>query len=101
MTPEAKVKKKVVAMLKEAGAYYFYPVTGGYGRSGVPDIIACLGGKFIGIECKAGKNKATALQLKELNDIKQAGGLSCVINEETIPHVIQLLDSITNENTND
>ncbi len=39
MTPEAKVKKKVVAHLKTLGAYYFYPVTGGYGKSGVPDII--------------------------------------------------------------
>ena len=34
MTPEAKVKKKVIAQLKLMGAYYFYPVTGGYGRSG-------------------------------------------------------------------
>ena len=40
MTPEAKVKKKVVAVLKQHKAYYFYPVTGGYGRSGVPDVIA-------------------------------------------------------------
>lgn len=38
MTPEAKVKAKVVKVLKEFGVYYFYPVTGGFGRSGVPDI---------------------------------------------------------------
>ena len=56
MTPEAKVKKKVVAILNDHGAYYFYPVTGGYGRSGVPDIVACHGGRFIGIECKANGN---------------------------------------------
>ena len=31
MTPEAKVKKKVVEQLKQLRAYYFYPVTGGYG----------------------------------------------------------------------
>jgi hypothetical protein len=45
MTPEAKVKKKVVEQLKQLRAYYFYPVTGGYGRSGVPDIIGCYEGK--------------------------------------------------------
>ena len=49
MTPEAKVKKKVVAHLNMLGAYYFYPVTGGYGRSGVPDIIGCYKGQFFGI----------------------------------------------------
>ena len=37
MTPEAKVKRVITKQLKEMGAYYFYPATGGYGRSGVPD----------------------------------------------------------------
>ena len=46
MTPEAKVKKKVAEALKKLGVYYFYPVTGGYGRSGVPDIVGCYNGKF-------------------------------------------------------
>ena len=53
MTPEKKVKNKVVAILKEHKAYYFYPMTGGYGRSGVPDIVGCYRGIFFGIECKA------------------------------------------------
>ena len=39
MTPEAKVKKKVAEQLRALNAYYFYPVTGGYGKSGVPDIL--------------------------------------------------------------
>ena len=37
MTP-AKVKKKVAEQLRPQ-RYYFYPVTGGYGKSGVPDIV--------------------------------------------------------------
>ena len=37
MTPEKKVKQTVVKILKEIGAYYFFPATGGYGRNGVPD----------------------------------------------------------------
>ena len=84
MTPEAKVKKKVVAILKEMGAYYFYPVTGGYGQSGVPDIVGCYRGRFFGIECKAGKNKPTPLQEKNLKQIAEAGGVSLVINEDNI-----------------
>tara|TARA_B100001094_G_C18037971_1_gene723571 strand:+ start:366 stop:650 length:285 start_codon:yes stop_codon:yes gene_type:complete len=91
LTPEAKVKKKVVAQLKSLGAYYFYPVTGGYGMSGVPDIVACYRGKFFGIECKAGKNKPTALQEKNLKDIAKAGGVAIVINEENMDEVELLL----------
>ncbi len=80
MTPEAKVKKKVVEQLKQLRAYYFYPVTGGYGRSGVPDIIGCYEGLFFGIECKAGNNKPTPLQEKNLKEIRAAGGLDMVVN---------------------
>ena len=92
MTPEAKVKKKVVAILKKYEAYYFYPVTGGYGRSGVPDVIACHNGRFIGIECKAGSNKPTPLQEKNLSDIQTAGGVALVVNEENINTVEELFD---------
>lgn len=84
MTPEAKVKKRVVSILKEHGAYYFYPVSGGYGRSGVPDIVACWQGRFIGIECKAGDNLPTPLQQKNLEEIRKNGGVALVITEKDI-----------------
>jgi Holliday junction resolvase len=90
-TPEVKVKKKVVAILKEHHAYYFYPVTGGYGGSGVPDIVGCYHGKFFGIECKAGKNKPTPLQQKNLDSIKTMGGTALVINEDNIEAVHRML----------
>jgi Holliday junction resolvase len=91
MTPEAKVKKKVVQILKEIGAYYFYPVTGGYGRSGVPDIIVCFRGNFIGIECKAGNNQPTSLQQKNLDEIRKAGGTALVINEDNVSVLSKIL----------
>ena len=94
MTPEAKVKKKVVAVLKQHKAYFFYPVTGGYGRSGVPDIIVCYNGCFIGIECKAGTNKPTPLQEKNLKDIQAAGGVSLVVNEDNISTVGEILQKL-------
>ena len=91
MTHEAKVKRKVVAQLKEMGAYYFYPVTGGYGQSGVPDVVGCYKGIFFGIECKAGSNKPTPLQEKNLTDIREAGGVAAVINENNIDEVKTIL----------
>ena len=92
MKPEAKVKKVVVRQLKLLGAYYFYPVTGGYGASGVPDIVGCYKGKFFGIECKAGSNKPTPLQRKNLTDIELAGGIAVVVNEKNMDIVEDLLN---------
>ena len=87
MTPEAKVKKKVTEILKRYDAYYFFPATGGYGKSGIPDIICCYKGRFIAIECKAGKNEPTALQWKNLQAIQDAKGIALVINEHNVDDV--------------
>ena len=81
-TPEKRVKTRVESVLKSEGAYYFFPATHGYGRSGVPDIIACVNGRFLAIECKAGGNKPTALQVREIENIRSAGGMAVVANEE-------------------
>ena len=95
MTPEAKVKKRVVNVLKENDAYYFFPATGGYGRSGVPDIVGCYRGVFFGIECKAGSNKPTALQEAEMLKIRKANGITLVINEENVDDVKIMLRDIS------
>jgi Holliday junction resolvase len=95
VTPEAKVKKKVVNVLKENGAYYFFPATGGYGRSGVPDIVGCYRGVFFGIECKAGSNKPTGLQELEMAKIRKANGITLVVNEENVDDVKIMLRDIS------
>ena len=84
MTPEAKVKLVIKDILKELGCYHFSPIGGAYSSRGVPDIIGCLNGVFFGIEAKAGKGKTTALQDRELQRIKDAGGIALVVNEENL-----------------
>jgi Holliday junction resolvase len=83
-TPERRVKSACVAVLEKHGAYYFFAPANGYGRSGIPDIVACHKGKFLAIECKAGYNKTTALQEREIANIHKAGGAAMVVREDTI-----------------
>lgn len=84
MTPEAKVKAAVKKLLETSHTYFFMPPGVGYGRAGIPDIVACANGHFIGIECKGGKGKTTALQDRELAQIRAAGGSALIINEGNI-----------------
>ena len=93
-TSEKKVKDKVREILTEARAYHFMPATHGYGTSGVPDIVGCYKGKMFAIECKAGSNKPTALQMKHLAAIAAVGGYTEVINETNIDAVNSLLERI-------
>jgi Holliday junction resolvase len=92
MTPEARVKAVVKRTLDEMGIYHFSPFMAGMGRAGVPDIIACYEGKFVAFECKAGKNKPTALQEREMDAIRRAKGLAFVINEANMADIKELLE---------
>lgn len=84
MTPEAKIKEKIKKILKSHGVWYAMPHGAGYGNAGVPDFLCCYNSQFIAIEAKAGKGKATALQLKELEAIKRTGGLAWLVNEDNL-----------------
>lgn len=83
-TPEGKVKDKIKQLLKSYApdVYYFMPAMGAFGKSGVPDIIACVKGSFLAIEVKADKraNPPTPLQVKNLSEIKEAQGAALVID---------------------
>jgi hypothetical protein len=74
-TPEGKVKKQVVDLLKKHKIWYFFPANNGFGKAGIPDLIAIVGGIFVGIECKADRTKKpTELQIRCGAEIREAGG---------------------------
>jgi len=84
-TPEGKVKDAVKKLLKTYNLWYFMPATFGMGTSGIPDIVGILpDGVLIGIETKAGKNKPTELQTRQLAAINAAGGVGIWVNETTL-----------------
>ncbi len=100
MTPEGKVKKKIDTILKNYGIWFFKPRGTILGRSGIPDYICLYNGIMIAIEAKAGKNKPTALQVKELNDLKRNGAITLVINESNLEELEDTIHVITLNNTN-
>jgi len=92
-TPEGKVKAQVKKVLSDLNAYYVMPMGTGFGNSGAPDFVVCFRGKFIGIECKAGGNKPTALQFKHLKDIQDCGGLALIVDETNINQLHEVMRS--------
>lgn len=101
MTPEGKVKKRVTDMLKGYAprVYYFMPQMGGFGKSGVADIIACVGGAFFAIEVKADmkKNPPTPLQRKNIEQVRGADGTALVVDASNIEELRALLEQALEE----
>jgi Holliday junction resolvase len=90
LTPEGKVKRKVTELLKKHGVWYFFPANNGFGKAGIPDIIAIVDGHFVGVEVKANKSsKPTALQIKCGEEIEKAGGTWMVVFDEITLQVLE------------
>ena len=50
-----------------------------YGTAGIPDIIACINGRFFGFETKTEDGKPTKLQEATIRKILAAGGTALVV----------------------
>lgn len=55
---------------------------GGYQKSGIPDILICANGIFIGCELKASGGKASELQIHNVKAINQSGGFGIILYPE-------------------
>lgn len=76
-TPEGKVKKAIRKWLDTLpDTFYFFPVASQFGKAGIPDIVVCHHGRFIGIEVKApGRRSTLTDRQKQIGwDIVDAGG---------------------------
>lgn len=72
---ESAFQKKVIAFLKQNEIWYVkYWAGSQFTKEGVPDILACIDGKFHGIELKTDTGTPSKLQLYNLRKIKDSGG---------------------------
>ena len=64
-----------------------------YGTNGVPDIICCYKGRFLGLECKLPGGRLTKLQKRTIEKINRAGGFACRVESvEDVKRVIERVD---------
>lgn len=85
-TPEGKVKKAIREILDKykPDVWYFMPSSRAFGKAGVPDLVCCVRGIFVGIEAKAGKGRLSVLQKATLEQICAAGGYTYVVYENGV-----------------
>lgn len=89
---EKVIENKIKSYLKSIGAYYFKHHGNQFSQVGVPDIIACYKGRFIGIEVKNETGKTSPLQDENLKMINEAGGIGIVAR--SLEEVKQVIDNI-------
>lgn len=77
---ESDIVKAIMKFLKTVPRSFAWKEHGGmYGTAGIPDIIACIDGKFYGFEVKTDIGKTTGLQEATIRKINRAGGTAVIV----------------------
>lgn len=89
---EAAVVRAVQRVLTQRGAWWINVHRSGAGRNGIPDILACYHGRFLGLEIKSPTGRPSPLQQHELRQIAAAGGGAHIVR--SAQHAAAILDAI-------
>ena len=95
MAQEKTYENKIKHFLKAKNIWY-YKIWGGglYTKAGVPDIIACVNGRFVAIEVKSETGKVTALQNKNIEDIIKSGGIAIITRPSEFEDLKKMIGDI-------
>lgn len=77
---EKDIVAAILRYLKHRPRCFAWKTHGGmYGTAGIPDIIACVGGRFVALEVKQPGGKLSRLQEITLGKIRAAGGVAAMV----------------------
>ena len=79
-TKESDIVAAILRYLRTVPGCFAWKTHGGmYGTAGIPDIIACVEGRFFAFEVKTESGKVTPLQAATIQKILAAGGMAAVV----------------------
>jgi RecB family endonuclease NucS len=77
-TIEKHIENQIKRYLDQLGVWYMKVHGSMYQKAGVPDILVCLDGRFVGIEVKRPGGVVSSLQKFNIDDIHRSGGAAFV-----------------------
>lgn len=95
MAAEKKFENKIKETLQERGAWRVKFFANAFTPSGIPDVLACYRGRFLGIEVKGGSSYGlTDLQKYNLKKIREAGGIGICVYPSGWGQFLEMLDRL-------
>ena len=79
MAAEKLYENNITKFLESEGAWFVKFFANRMTKEGIPDILACVNGYFVGIEVKAQNGRPSPLQMYHCEQIRKAGGFAFVV----------------------
>ena len=93
---EKNFENKIKLYLKSHGCYFVKYFANRMTKVGVPDILACINGSFVGIEVKSSTGKPSELQIHNVRAINECGGYAVIVSPEQWEYLKILIGTLEN-----
>jgi Holliday junction resolvase len=90
--PESRLQRSIQDALRRREAFVFKVHGSEYMMKGLPDLVVCYKGLFIGFEVKTDTGTVSAIQRHRLVQIRLAGGIAFVVR--SVEQALRVLDQI-------
>lgn len=101
MAQEKNFENKIKKFLKEQGAWHIkYWAGAPFTKAGIPDILACIGGYFVGIEVKAPEGVVSEIQKYNIKQIRQAKGFAFALYPSGYDQFQKFIEDLKQEKFN-
>lgn len=100
MGPEKIFENKIKKYIEDQGGWQVKFFANRMTKEGIPDILACIDGYFLGLEIKAQNGKPSDLQKYHCNKIRKAGGFAFIIYPSGFDDLKKFIDGLKHDRFN-
>ena len=79
MAQEKHFENRIKEFIKSEGGWCVKFFANAFTKAGVPDLLCCINGYFVAVEVKAESGRPSPLQIKNCDQIREAGGFSFIL----------------------
>ena len=99
MAQEKQFENKIKKYLADRGHYHVKYFANRMTKVGVPDILACVNGYFVGIEVKSSTGKPSDLQIHNVEKIIESFGFAVIVSPEQWGDLTKMIDNLNMSET--
>ena len=91
---EKTFQTKLIKLIEKNNGYVVKFNASAISKIGVPDLLACINGKFVGLEVKKENGKPSEIQLWNIEQIKKSGGIAMVVKPSDYENIEKLIKKL-------
>lgn len=91
---EKTFQSKLIKLIEKNNGYVVKFNASAISKIGVPDLLACINGKFVGLEVKKENGKPSEIQLWNIEQIKKSGGIAMVVKPSDYENIEKLIEKL-------